>query len=1018
MIRLTELALKRPLITVLLTLLLVGVGVRAFLQLPIDAFPDVSAPQVKVILKAPGMTPEEMEARVTVPLEQELLGIPQQVMLRSISKYGLSDLTLDFADGTDIYWARQQVAERLSQVQDQLPTGIEGGLAPITTPLGEMFMFTVEGPQSLMERRAVLDWVIRPALRTVPGVADINVLGGLAQTVEVAPDPLRLSAAGVGLNTLQEALLRNHLNTGAGRLADGEETLLVRLQGRLNDLDDVANLVIQSGPSGPVRVRDVATVRVGALTRQGGVTHNGTGETVQGLVLGLRGANARTVVSGIKARLAEVTPQLPEGMTINVVYDRSQLINRAVTTVSQALIEAVVLVLILLFLFLGNLRAALTVAVVLPLSALWTFWLMGQAHLTANLMSLGGLAIAIGMLVDAAVVVVEHIEEERQRHPGRPIIDVVLDSVRAVAVPVGAGILIIAVVFLPLLSLEGLEGKLFKPVALTIIIALLGSLLLSLTVIPLLATLLLRQGTHHEPALPRWLLRHYRPLLARALARPRPILLTALLLFAGSVGVYTQLGKTFMPTLDEGDVIVQLEKLPSISLDESLAIDTRFQQAVMAQVPDVDSITARAGSDEIGLDPMGLNQTDSFIHLKPQKDWVEASKADIIAAIRRVLDDFPGIQFTFTQPIEMRVSEMIIGVRGDVAIRLFGPDLNVLNQTAGEIAAVLEQIPGAEDVSYIANEGVQYLQIRPDQERLARVGLTVEDLTELLRITVEGRVVGIMQQDDRRIPLLLRSEGGLATAERLAQLPLTLPSGEQITLENVATVTRVQGPIQVVRQQGQRYQVVLSNVTGRDLVGFVAEAQAAVAREVILPPGYRLTWGGEFENQQRAAARLSWVVPLALVIILLILTITFNSLRQGLLVLANIPLAMIGGILALAASGEYLSVPASVGFIALLGIAVLNGVVLVHTFNGLHAGGMSLAEAVRLGAERRLRPVMLTATMTALALVPLLFATGPGSEIQRPLAIVVIGGLLSSTLLTLVLLPALYQRYGHGRHTR
>lgn len=1012
MIRLTELALKRPLITVLLTLLLVGVGVRAFLQLPIDAFPDVSAPQVKVILKAPGMTPEEMEARVTVPLELELLGIPQQVMLRSISKYGLSDLTLDFADGTDIYWARQQVAERLSQVQDQLPTGIEGGLAPITTPLGEMFMFTVEGPQSLMDRRAVLDWVIRPALRTVPGVADINVLGGLAQTVEVAPDPLRLSAAGVGLNTLQEALLRNHLNTGAGRLADGEETLLVRLQGRLNDLDDVANLVIQSGPNGPVRVRDVATVRVGALTRQGGVTHNGAGETVQGLVLGLRGANARTVVSGIKARLAEVTPQLPEGMTINVVYDRSQLINRAVTTVSQALIEAVVLVLILLFLFLGNLRAALTVAVVLPLSALWTFWLMGQAHLTANLMSLGGLAIAIGMLVDAAVVVVEHIEEERQRHPGRPIIDVVLDSVRAVAVPVGAGILIIAVVFLPLLSLEGLEGKLFKPVALTIIIALLGSLLLSLTVIPLLATLLLRQGTHREPALPRWLLRHYRPLLARALARPRPILLTALVLFAGSLGVYTQLGKTFMPTLDEGDVIVQLEKLPSISLDESLAIDTRFQQAVMAQVPDVASITARAGSDEIGLDPMGLNQTDSFIHLKPQKDWMEASKADIIAAIRRVLDDFPGIQFTFTQPIEMRVSEMIIGVRGDVAIRLFGPDLNVLNQTAGEIAAVLEHIPGAEDVSYIANEGVQYLQIRPDQERLARVGLTVEDLTELLRITVEGRVVGVMQQDDRRIPLLLRSEGGLATAERLSQLPLTLPSGEQITLENVATVTRVQGPIQVVRQQGQRYQVVLSNVTGRDLVGFVAEAQAAVAREVTLPPGYRLTWGGEFENQQRAAARLSWVVPLALVIILLILTITFNSLRQGLLVLANIPLAMIGGILALAASGEYLSVPASVGFIALLGIAVLNGVVLVHTFNGLHAGGMSLAEAVRLGAERRLRPVMLTATMTALALVPLLFATGPGSEIQRPLAIVVIGGLLSSTLLTLVLLPALYQRYG------
>ena len=1016
LVRLTTAALARPLLTVMAVLALVVSGTLAFLHLPIDAFPDVSAPQVKVIMKLPGMTPEEMEARVTVPLEVELLGIPRQVMLRSTSKYGLADITLDFAEGTDIYWARQQVGERLANARDNLPAGVTGGLAPITTPLGEMYMFTVEGPQSLSERRALLDWVLRPALRTVPGVADVNVLGGLAGAFEVAPDPLRLSAAGVTLDDLRRVLGANNASAGAGRVADGEETLLVRLQGRLRTLDDVASLVIRQDGALTVRVRDVATVRQGALTRFGGVTRNGHGETVQGLVLGLRGANARAVVDGVKARLAEVQRQLPPGTRLETVYDRSELINRAVHTVAKALLEAVALVLVLLVLFLGNLRAAVTVAVVLPLSALWTFLLMSQLGLTANLMSLGGLAIAIGMLVDAAVVVVENIEARLQQQADADRSTLILDSIREVAVPVGAGMLIIAVVFLPLLTLEGLEGKLFRPVALTIIIALAGSLLLSLSVIPLLARWLLRHDpSHQEPFLPRWLHTRYQPLLQRSLARPKPLMIAAGVLLTVSAGVYTLLGKTFMPTLDEGGLIVQLEKLPSIGLDASLGVDTRFQQALLKRVPDIASVTARTGSDEIGLDPMGLNQTDTFISLKPQEQWTQPDKTAITDAIRRVLDDFPGVNHAFTQPIQMRVSEMIIGVRGDLAIRLFGPELDVLNAKAGEIAAAIRRVPGASDVYFVRNEGVQYLQVQPDHDALARAGLSVDDFGAMLRAQIEGETLGVIQQPGRRVPVLLRAEDATRTPETLALTPVSLPDGTRLQLGQLARFERTDGPVQVVRQQGQRYQVVIANVRDRDLVGFVQEAQATVAREVKLPLGYSLTWGGEFENQQRAAARLGLVVPAAIGVILVILYLTFGSLRQALLVLANIPLALIGGVFALAVAGEYLSVPASVGFIALLGIAVLNGVVLVHTFNRLRTEGHSLEDTVRLGAEQRLRPVMLTATMTALALVPLLFATGPGSEIQRPLAIVVIGGLVTSTSLTLILLPALYRRFAEAR---
>ncbi|MBC7206113.1 MAG: efflux RND transporter permease subunit [Methyloversatilis sp.] len=1006
---LTRSALARPLLTVLAALLLIAAGLNAAMNLPIDAFPDVSAPQVKIIVKLPGMTPEEMEARVTTPIEIEMLGLPKQTMLRSTSKYGLTDVTIDFEDGTDIYWARNQVSERLNGIMGDLPPGLSGGLAPITTPLGEMFMFTVEGDLPIAERRALLDWVIRPALRTVRGVADVNVLGGLASAYEVVPDAARMAATGITLDELRSTLERFNRNDGAGRINEGEETLLVRVQGRLTSLDDIGRLVVHATPTAQVRVADVAEVKLGALTRMGGVTHNGEGETVQGLVLGLRGADAQQVVAGVRARLEEVQAALPAGVKVVPFYDRGELVASAVGTVSKALLEAVVLVGVMLYLFLGNLRAALAVAVVLPLSALWTFLLMRQFGLSANLMSLGGLSIAIGLLVDAAVVVVENVVAHLHE-PGaeqRPRQQVVLDAVREVAVPTTAGIVIIALVFVPLLSLQGLEGKLFAPVALTIVFALAGSLLLSLTVIPLLARLMLSAKSHADPWLPRTLARLYAPLLQKALAAPAVVGGIAGLLGIAAVVLYMGLGKTFMPTMDEGSLIVQLEKLPSISLDASLAIDTQFQRALKERVPEAQQVVARAGSDEIGLDPMGLNQTDTFISLPPGVD-----KPAVIHRIRELLNEFPGVAYAFTQPIEMRVSEMILGVRGDLAVRIFGPDLDVLNRKADEIAEVLRTTPGAEDVFFVRNEGVQYLRVVPDTDALARNGLDIDTLAASLRAQIEGERVGLIQQQERRIPLLVRAGGRTAAADELAQMPVALPGGGRIALGQLARFERVDGPVQINRQLGSRNMVVIANVGGRDLVGFVEEARAQVMQKVELPPGYRLTWGGEFENQQRAAQRLALVVPIALVLIFLILYSTFDSLRQATLVMANVPFAMIGGVFALALSGEYLSVPASVGFIALLGIAVLNGVVLVSYFNQLRASGLSLLDAVVHGAQRRLRPVLLTASMAALGLVPLLFATGPGSEIQRPLAIVVIGGLVSCTALTLLLLPILYKRFG------
>lgn len=1020
---LTHAALRQRLVTLGATLALAVAGAFAWRSLPIDAFPDVSSPQVKVIMKAPGMTPEEVETRIALPIEQEMLGIARKRIVRSISKYGIADITVDFDEGTDVYWARQQVAEALANARADLPPSAQGGLAPITTPLSDLYMFTVEGPASLQSKRTVLQWQIRPALRTVPGVADVNMLGGDSRVFEVLADPLRMAAHHVGLQQLRRALSDNNSNDGAGRLDEGEETRIVRVQGAFADAADIRSTVVAESAGRVVRVGDIAQVRTASSTRYGMVTEDGRGEAVEGIVLGLRGANASQVIAGVRQRMAEITPQLPPGMTLRVFYDRSQLVQRAVTTVVRALLEAVALVVVMLLVFLGNWRAALVVALTLPLSALATFVLMRAAGLSANLMSLGGLAIALGMLVDAAVVVVENLVNHmshdpahaRSGGPGAATTDLlarVLRGVAEVATPVLAGVAIIGMVFLPLLSLQGLEGKLFRPVALTIVFALAASLLLALTSVPVLASMLLRGVAHTDP----WLVRKLSALYAKALdwsfAHARLVVVAALASLLAAGLAYTRVGKTFMPSLDEGDIILQLQKPPSIGLGATAALDLRIQRALLRQVPEIRAIVARSGSDDLGLDPMGLNETDTFLVLKPASQW-RGSKAQVLDAIRSVMRGFPGIDYTFTQPIEMRVSEMLTGSRGDVVVKIFGPDLQRLGELAQQVAGVLRRLRGAQDVLAARTEGVQYLSVKVDRLAAGRAGFDVQGLQRDLRALVEGEQLGVVLQGVRRIPLLLRGDAELRdNPQAFGDLRLTAPDGRNWPLAYLARLRSTEGPVLVTHEDGGRFAAVQAHVSGRDLVGFVDEAQRAVRSQVRLPEGFHLQWGGQFENQQRAAARLALVVPLALALIFVLLMATFGSLRQSVLVFANIPFALVGGVLALWASGEYLSVPASVGFIALLGIAVLNGVVLVSHFNELLQRGLPLRQAVREGAMRRLRPVLMTAGITALGLLPLLSASGPGSEIQKPLAIVVVGGLVSSTILTLVLLPLLFARWG------
>ena len=1018
--KLVEFALSQRLFMLFAAGVVAALGTYGFASIPIDAFPNIAPVQVKIILKAPGMTPEEVETRVVTPLELELLGIPNKTMLRSSAKYAIADVTIDFQDGTDIYWARQQVSERLAAVRGDLPANVSGGLAPISTPLSDVFMFTISGGNlSLEERRTLLDWTIRPALRTIPGVADVNALGGMVRTFEVIPDNRLLAASRLTVADLADAVAANNRNDGAGRLIEGEKALVVRAQGAVQSPNDIAQIVLRSEGGQVLRVGDVATVGIGSLTRYGAVTSDGTGETVEGLVLSLRGADARAIVDAVRARLAELKPSLPAGVNVDAFYDRADLIEKAVGTVQKGLVEAIALVIILLLLFLGNLRAAIVVAATLPMAALVTFLMMWQFGLSANLMSLGGLAIAIGLIVDAAVVVVENTVEHLQRQPADdqvPFLHHVYAAAAEVAAPVASGILIICLVFLPLLSLQGLEGKMFAPVALTIIFALSGSLLLSLTLIPVLASFALRVGHHREPWLMRILLRAYRNVLTLSLAHPIPVFATAAIGLALAGAAYLSVGKTFMPTMDEGAVIMQTVKLPSINLSRSIAFDLLIQQTLREQVPEIERIISRVGADELGLDPMGLNEADNFLVLKPKDQWRVPDKDWLLKQLREAIVNLPGVDFAFTQPIEMRTSEMLTGSRGNLAVKVFGPDLKQLAELAGRIKAVISKVRGAAEVMTASTGTVDYLQISLDRLAAGRTKLSLARIQDELRAMLEGTLAGMVVEPGRRTNIIIRGPQDVRERPNIfSQMQLAAGDGGLVSVGDIAQVERRAGPVKIDRENASRFAIVQAYVAGRDLVGFVEDAQRAIAAEVQLPAGYRLVWGGEFENQRRAAARLSLVVPVALGLIFLVLFATLRSIRQSLLILMNVPFAMIGGIISLWFSGEYLSVPASVGFIALLGIAVLNGLVLVSHFNQLLATGVPLKSAVFDGSLRRLRPVLMTASIAAFGLVPLLFATGPGSEIQKPLAAVVIGGLATSTLLTLVLLPILFRQFGVER---
>ncbi|MHB1142911.1 MAG: efflux RND transporter permease subunit [Sulfuricaulis sp.] len=1003
-------ALVQRLMMLLIAAAVIAGGVWAFRTLPIDAFPDIYSPQVQVIVKAAGMTPAEVESRITFPIEIEMQGLPRQTALRSLNKYALGLVTVWFEDGTDIYWARQQVAERLNQVRGSLPAGVEPVLAPITTPLGEVYMYRIEGGTlSDAERRTLQDWTIRPRLRTVDGVADVNSLGGEVRAFEVAVRPERLARHGLGLDEVEQALEASNRNAGGDRINREHQTLLVRTVGVLRGLDDIGKVVVATRAGTPVLVRDVAEVRLGSLIRYGGVTADAQGEVVTGLVLLRKGANGRTTVEGVKRELAALAPTLPEGVKIVPFYDRTELINEAVWTVEKALGEAVVLVLIVLIVLLGNLRAALTVALILPLSVLFTFLMMRLFDISANLMSLGGLAIAIGILVDAAVVVVENIHTQFAHAPkGVSRLHLVYRAAAEVSVPVLSGVLIIVIVFLPLFTLSGLEGKMFIPLALTIVFALMGSLALSLSVIPVLASFLMRaNGRHKEDRVIAAIKRLYMPTMRWALEHRKTAVGGALVALGIAAALFPFIGREFMPTMDEGSTVVIIEKKPDITLEASLAADAQYHRAMM-ELPEVTGVVSRTGADELRLDPMGLYQTDNFVLTRPRSEWTR-SLGEFQEALRQKLEQFEDIELAFTQPIDMRVSEMLSGVRAALAVKVYGDDLAVLEEKSQQIEELAGKIPGAVDIVRPPLLGQQYLQIEIRPEQVARYGIKVEDVNRLVETAIGGKVVTEVIEASRRTAVFVRfPEAARTTPAAVARLLVETPGGAKVPLAMLADIREADGPVQITREAGKRLAVVQVNVEGRDVVGLVGDVRAAIEREVTLPPGYYIDYGGQFENQQRAAARLGVVVPVSIALIFVLLFSTFRSLRQAGLIILNIPFALIGGVVGLFISGLYLSVPASVGFITLFGVAVLNGVVMVAYINQLREAGRTVLQAVQEGAERRLRPVLMTALIASLGLVPMLLATGPGSELQRPLAVVVIGGLFTSTLLTLVLLPTLY----------
>ncbi|WP_164857485.1 efflux RND transporter permease subunit [Helicobacter pylori] len=1003
-----EFSLRQRVIVIVGAILILFFGTYSFINTPVDAFPDISPTQVKIILKLPGSSPEEMENNIVRPLELELLGLKGQKSLRSVSKYSISDITIDFDDSVDIYLARNIVNERLSSVMKDLPVGVEGGMAPIVTPLSDIFMFTIDGNITEIEKRQLLDFVIRPQLRMISGVADVNSIGGFSRAFVIVPDFNDMARLGVSISDLESAVRVNLRNSGAGRVDRDGETFLVKIQTASLSLEDIGKITVSTN-LGHLHIKDFAKVISQSRTRLGFVTKDGVGETTEGLVLSLKDANTKEIITQVYQKLEELKPLLPSGVSINVFYDRSEFTQKAIATVSKTLIEAVVLIIITLFLFLGNLRASVAVGVILPLSLSVAFIFIKLSDLTLNLMSLGGLVIAIGMLIDSAVVVVENAFEKLSANTKTTKLHAIYRSCKEIAVSVVSGVVIIIVFFVPILTLQGLEGKMFRPLAQSIVYALLGTLVLSITIIPVVSSLVLKATPHSETFLTRFLNRIYAPLLEFFVRNPKKVILGAFVFLIASLSLFPFVGKNFMPALDEGDVVLSVETTPSISLDQSKDLMLSIESAIKKHIKEVKSIVARTGSDELGLDLGGLNQTDTFISFIPKKEWSVKTKDELLEKITDSLKDFKGINFSFTQPIEMRISEMLTGVRGDLAVKIFGDDISELNELSFQIAQALKGIKGSSEVLTTLNEGVNYLYVTPNKEAMADVGITSDEFSKFLKSALEGLVVDVIPTGISRTPVMIRQESDFASSiTKIKSLALTSKYGVLVPITSIAKIEEVDGPVSIVRENSRRMSVVRSNVVGRDLNSFVEEAKKVIAQNIKLPSSYYITYGGQFENQQRANKRLSTVIPLSILAIFFILFFTFKSIPLALLILLNIPFAVTGGLIALFVVGEYISVPASVGFIALFGIAVLNSVVMIGYFKELLLQGKSVEECVLLGAKRRLRPVLMTACIAGLGLIPLLFSHSVGSEVQKPLAIVVLGGLVTSSALTLLLLPPMF----------
>jgi cobalt-zinc-cadmium resistance protein CzcA len=1029
---LIRIAIQHRWLVLVLVLALAAWGATSLLRLPIDAVPDITNVQVQVNTEAPGYSPLEAEQRVSFPVETALAGIPKLDYTRSLSRYGLSQVTVVFEDGTDIYWARQQIAERLQQVRGKLPANLEPAMGPIATGLGEIYMYTVETapgatredgqPWTPTELRTLQNWVVKPQLRTVPGVVEVNTIGGYAREVQVAPDLARLVALNLSLDDLVDALERNNANVGAGYIEKRGEQVLVRVPGQLGEAAEIESVVVASRGTRVIRVADVATVQEGKELRTGAATENGE-EVVLGTVFMLVGANSREVAQAVDARVASIRGTLPEGVILRTVYDRTALVNRTMGTVAKSLAEGALLVIAVLFALLGNLRAALITAAVIPLVMLITATGMLKAGVSGNLMSLG--ALDFGLIVDGAVIIMDNCIRrfgELQHQLGRLLTreeryELAASATAEVIRPSLFGVGIITAVYLPIFALDGVEGKMFHPMAFTVVFALTAAMLLSLTFVPaMVAVGLGGRVEEKENRLVRWLKRGYAPALDRALAWRWRVVLSAAVLVAAAGVASTRMGTEFIPSLDEGDIALHAMRIPGTSISQSVSMQRVLEREILT-LPEVERVFSKIGTAEIATDPMPPSVADTFVILKPRDAWPDTgkTKAELVAELEALVAQVPGNNYEFTQPIQMRFNELISGVRSDVAVKVYGDELDVLMATAEDIEMALSGVEGAADVRVEQTTGLPMLVVEPDRDAIAGLGLSVADVQQVVATAIGGTEAGMLYEGDRRAPIVVRLDDGLRNdADRLGDLPIPLPveraeTVRTVPLREVARIAIEEGPNQINRENGKRRVVVTANVRGRDLGSFVADVQQRVASEVEVPPGYWVEYGGTFEQLISAAQRLSIVVPLTLVLILGLLLLAFGSGRDALVVFSGVPLALTGGVAALLLRDLPLSISAGVGFIALSGIAVLNGIVMLSFIRQLRLDGMGLDAAVREGALTRFRPVLMTALVASLGFVPMALAIGAGAEVQRPLATVVIGGVLSSTVLTLFVLPALYR---------